>query len=190
MVIFGLTVALAVVMLALGTWPGVVEDAVLGFPHLCLAMPLLAGWTLLLLVLSVADLARRPGPRGRRWWGAASCAVWFATAGLLWCASRRVVFGIYHAEFTRLADGALGEDVGGVELGRYVGPYWVDRYGADARGGVFFRTHTGPDGIGPDQMSNGFALRPNSEGTPFGNARYCRCHLFGEWYSFEASDDW
>jgi hypothetical protein len=55
---------------------------------------------------------------------------------------------------------------------------------------TFFRTHTGPDGLGPDQTSYGFAFRPNDQGTPFGNAHYQHHHLFGGWYAFAASNDW
>lgn len=65
----------------------------------------------------------------------------------------------------------------------------MDRYGTDGRGGVYFRTATGPDGIGPDRLSFGFAFRPNAEGSLFGDARYELGHLFGEWYWFAVSDD-
>jgi hypothetical protein len=75
-------------------------------------------------------------------------------------------------------------------LGRLLGFYYVDRYGADPRGGVYFRTHSGADGIGPDTMSYGFAFRPNTEGTPFGRAGYCYSHVVGNWYVFSASNDY
>jgi hypothetical protein len=39
-------------------------------------------------------------------------------------------------------------------------------------------------------MSYGFAFRPNGRGTPFGNAHYRQCRLFGDWYVFAASNDW
>ena len=71
-----------------------------------------------------------------------------------------------------------------------VGLFETDDYGSDERGGVYFRTLTGPDGIGPDLVSYGIALKPNKEGSPFGNARYRLTHLFGDWYRFEASDDY
>jgi hypothetical protein len=72
---------------------------------------------------------------------------------------------------------------------RRIGIYWVDKYVADPRGGVYFRTGTGVDGFGPDVMSYGFAYRPNADGSPFGGARYGRWRLFGDWYWFRASDD-
>jgi hypothetical protein len=71
-----------------------------------------------------------------------------------------------------------------------IGMYRVDAYATDPRGGVYFRTGTGQDGMGPDTMSFGFAFRPNTTGTPFGRARYRIRHLSGEWYWFAASNDY
>ncbi|WP_139228486.1 hypothetical protein [Planctomicrobium piriforme] len=63
-------------------------------------------------------------------------------------------------------------------------------YATDPRGGVSFRTHTSPDGIGPDTMSYGFAYHPNGEGTPFGAAGYQVRRLQNGWYWFMTSNDW
>ncbi len=71
-----------------------------------------------------------------------------------------------------------------------LGLFKVDRYAKDLRGGVYFRTARGPDGIGPDTMSYGLAFMPNAEGSPFGNAYYDTYHLFGDWHTFKASNDW
>ncbi len=51
------------------------------------------------------------------------------------------------------------------------------------------RTYAGPDGIGPDTMSYGFAFRPNREGTPFGKAGYHLSPMIGDWYCFSASNN-
>ncbi len=75
-------------------------------------------------------------------------------------------------------------------LKQNVGLFDVDTYAADERGGVYFRTNECGDGIGPDIMSFGLAFKPNKEGSPFGNAHYDTFHLLGDWYTFEASDDW
>ena len=75
----------------------------------------------------------------------------------------------------------------GDRLGRFFGPYFVDRYGADPRGGVYFRVMTFSDLF--DTMSGGFAFRPNRDGTPFGAAKYEVFPLGGDWYWFWASDD-
>lgn len=73
---------------------------------------------------------------------------------------------------------------------RRFGVYRVDEIAADPRGGVYFRTHAGADGIGPDTMSYGFVHKPNSQGSPFGAAWYKVHHITGDWYWFKASDDW
>jgi hypothetical protein len=113
----------------------------------------------------------------------------FGTLGLLWFhVPQRFVFVSCQVELRKLVDDAPTGEFRGEELHRRVGPYRVDRYAADERGGVFFRTATGPDGIGPDEMSYGFAFRPNGRGTPFGNARYWQDHLLGDWYVFGASN--
>lgn len=191
-VVFALTVAGGVGLLTLAVWPGRIEVVVFDFPFCCGLVPLLGVWFLLLVGLAVRDLATRPEPPARRrWWGLGSAGVMFATLALLWFhVPQRVAFAFCQAELRGLVDDAPAGEFGGVELGRQVGPYHVDRYAADERGGVFFRTATGPDGISPDQMSYGFAFRPNGRGTPFGNARYGHLHLFGDWYMFAASDDW
>jgi len=71
-----------------------------------------------------------------------------------------------------------------------LGIYHVDEWASDQRGGVYFRTGTGPDGIGPDTMSYGFVYRPNREGSPFGASHYMVRRLGGDWYWFRASNDW
>jgi hypothetical protein len=101
---------------------------------------------------------------------------------------RRVAFHLSRPAFERHLVTAP-DRYEGESLGRRLGVYYVDRYAADPRGGVFFRTHAGPDGIGPDTMSYGFVLRPNREGTPFGKAGFELSHVFGDWYCFSASND-
>jgi hypothetical protein len=179
-------------LLALAVWPGVLEDVLFGIPSFCLSLPLLGCWSLLLVGLAARDLARRPEPPvRRRRWGLWSAAMMFGVMGLLWFhVPERIAFGLCYSELQALVDVAPADELRVTELDRQVGPYRVDRYGADRRGGFFFRTHSGPDGISPDRISCGFAFRPNGQGTPFGNARYQLRHLFGDWYVFEVSDDW
>lgn len=76
-----------------------------------------------------------------------------------------------------------------IALGKKFGIYYVDEVGIDGRGGIYFRVNTGQDGIGPDRVSYGFVKRPNSTGSPFGRKRYSVIQIAGEWYTFEASDD-
>jgi hypothetical protein len=103
---------------------------------------------------------------------------------------RRVAFLLSRPAFQRHVATAPASEYEGEALGRFVGVYYVDRYAADPRGGVYFRTHAGADGIGPDTMSYGFAYRPNPQGTPFGRAGYNCSRIVGDWYAFSASDDW
>jgi hypothetical protein len=102
----------------------------------------------------------------------------------------RVAFLLSRPSFERYAAMATASKHDSEPLERWLGVYFVDRYAADAGGGVYFRTHAGADGIGPDTMSYGFAFRPNPKRTPFGSARYRVTHVTGDWYSFSASDDW
>ena len=112
----------------------------------------------------------------------------FAVVLLATGTPRRLAFRLSRSAFEREVAGAPAS-FGPRPLDRRLGAYWVDRYAADPRGGVFFRTYKGMDGLGPDAMSHGFAYRPNGEGSPFGRARYSLSHLHGDWYVFAASDD-
>src|SRR5262249_19033363 len=144
----------------------------------CFSLPLVAlGLGLGLIIRGFYP--REPVPPRPQSWGA--CAVTVTVIALVLVGfevPRRVVFALCRAEFATLVDGAPVGGFGGEDMQRQLGPYWVDRYGAAPRGGVYFRTNTGPDGIGPDTMSYGFAYRPNRTGTPFGNTRYALPRLF------------
>jgi hypothetical protein len=192
-VVFVLTVLGGIGLLTLAMWPGMIENRVFEFPLFCASFPLLGCWFLLLVGLALRDLCARPEPRARRHqrWGVRSAGVMLGTLALLWLhVPQRAALAFCYADLGQLVEGAPAAGFRGEELGRQVGPYRVDRYATDERGGVFFRTATGADGIGPDEMSYGFAFRPNGRGAPFGNARYRQRHLFGDWYAFAASDDW
>ena len=102
---------------------------------------------------------------------------------------RPVAFLLSRPAFERLVVTAPVSRYEGEPLGQRLGVFHVDRYAADPRGGVYFRTHAGRDGIGPDTMSYGFAYRPNREGTPFGKAGYGLSRMAGDWYCFSASND-
>ena len=190
-VVFGLTVVGAIGLLGLAVWPGLLEDVILGIPLFCVSLPLLTFWFVMLVALGFRDLASVRETRSRRHrWGILSAGIMFSTIALLYLhVPQRIAFAFCYADLQELVDNAPADEFRGKEIGRQIGPYRVDRYGADQRGGVFFRTATGPDGIGPDQMSYGFAFRPNGKGSLFGNSRYSQRHLFGDWYVFAASDD-
>lgn len=188
-VVFVLTILGGAALLTLAIWPGLIGDVVFGLPFFLLSLPALGCWFLMLVCLGYWDLIRRARDRPR--WGLWSAAVMFITLALLWMhVPQRVVFAFCASRLKPFVnDVPAGRNF---EMGGPIhsGPYRIDEYAGDERGGVFFRTRTGPDGIGPDTMSYGFVYNPNREGTPFGNAHYYLDHLFGDWYSFAASDDW
>ena len=99
---------------------------------------------------------------------------------------RRAVFRMNQAEFASLLAKAPPAGYRStVGLNEEIFPYWIDQWGTDVRGGIYFRTLVG---IGPDGGSFGFAKLPNMEGSPFGDVGYKLQHLTGDWYSFAASD--
>ena len=102
---------------------------------------------------------------------------------------RKVAFVLSRPAFQHYAATAPVSESDREALGRLFGVYYLDRYDADLRGGVYFRTHAGADGIGPSTMSYGFAYRPSPQGTPFGNAGYRYSHVIGDWYCFSVSND-
>ncbi|MEM7811571.1 MAG: hypothetical protein AAF532_08860 [Planctomycetota bacterium] len=71
-----------------------------------------------------------------------------------------------------------------------IGLYSVDSWATDDGGGVFFRTGSHGDGIGPDIVSYGFCVDPNPQSSPYGAAGYTLRDLGNGWYQFSASDDW
>lgn len=190
-VVFILTVLGGLGLLTLAAWPGVLEVYVFGQFLSCIALPILGIWFFLLIGLSLDDVFLNREHRNRPRWALRSTAIMFVTLLLLWGhVPQRLVFGLWHGEFANLVENAPKKEFVDGDRMRQIGPYLVDAHWADPRGGVFFRTHTGPDGIGPDEMSYGFAFQPNDEGTPFGRAHYRKRHLFGDWYAFAASNDW
>jgi hypothetical protein len=179
----------ALLALGMSIWPGVLEELVFGFLFVCVVPPLLACWWFLLVAVTILDLPRESGDNRRRW-GLYALIAAFITVGLLWLhVPQRAVFFLYCSEFRRLADDQPADGQRRWELQRRIGPYFIDRWGRDRAGGVYFRTHTAPDGIGPDFMEYGFTLCPVHDGVPFGRTRHRVRNLFGDWYVFEGSDD-
>ena len=150
----------------------------------------LAPIALLTLILIAVKLVRRQGRLSDLPLREAAAVALFAvaTAGLVvFAVPRRVAFALSRSAFDEACKSAPSSKQ---ELNSRLGLYHVDEYAKDSRGGVFFRVGTGPDGLGPDLMSYGFVYQPNREGTPFGAAHYELSHLTGDWYLFQASDDW
>ncbi|AFY56464.1 hypothetical protein Riv7116_4024 [Rivularia sp. PCC 7116] len=73
---------------------------------------------------------------------------------------------------------------------RQLGLYKIDKYAVDSGGGKYFRVKTIGNGFSPDVTSYGFVYQPNRKASPFGNANYQVFNLYGNWYWFEASNDY
>lgn len=166
----------------------------LGFVAACLLLPV--GGIVLFLWMLVSAMRGRPD----RWPKRPVAAGW--ACGMLACTALLLVlqvpvrvaflgmrggFEALRAE-VELAAAATQDSAGGSSLSRRVGIYEIDQCAADARGGLYFRVATSPDMV--DTISYGVAHRPNRDGSPFGGAEYHLRWLGGEWYWFEASNDW
>ncbi len=101
---------------------------------------------------------------------------------------RGIAFRASAGEFKSLCSSAQQSEYMGNKLNKRIGVWTVDRYAADPRGGVFFRTGTAADFV--DTISYGFAYHPNTNGTPFGNAGYWLSEVESGWYYFWVSNDW
>lgn len=102
---------------------------------------------------------------------------------------RRLAFMISQSAFEQVRVQLPISATGKITLNRKLGLYEVDEYAMDSRGGLYFRVFWGGDGLGPDTISYGFVHQPNSEGSPFGAAKYQVFYLYGDWYWFRVSDD-
>lgn len=114
----------------------------------------------------------------------ATCILWLTYV------PSRVALWIVRKDFeSLLADAPKDDWIRPERKGRWVGCFYVYEYLADAHGGVYFRTASHADGIGPDAMNYGFAFRPSKTRCPFGGKGYTTIWLFGDWYWFSVSDD-
>jgi hypothetical protein len=183
------TVVVSLVLLYLGMYPGRLSDM--------LFSAVLFGFIWLPVVLLVgAVLAVVLWRRGTRWadlplkHAAIALVLLGCTVGLLVTGlPRQVGFSLSRGAFEAQLAAAPVREYGGAPLNAQLGVFVVKDYAADPRGGTYFRVFRGADGIGPDTMSYGFVYQPNDAGTPFGAARYQVGPLGGEWYWFQASDD-
>jgi len=192
-----LTIPVALFLLWLDVVPGR-AGSVLGWVFIVslIAGPLLLLAGLIAGILLLVNRAYRswsrprPSAYGLTW---PRMAVWFlillGTYGMLRLnVPERIAFRMSRSSFEALVEEAPERRWDDTPIQRRVGVYQVDRFARDPRGGVFFRVHSAAVFI--DTTSYGFAYRPNSEGTPFGNAAYRTWDLGGGWYGFSASNDY
>ncbi len=196
----------SILLTLMSAYPGVLNDlafiAILFFP-IWIPAVVIGGWIVLLMNARAAEKAGKPvlladdeigggkPPVSSRRWIIVSIAILILSFVLIKNGiPRRVAFVLSRSAFQQCLATAPPSEYQGEVLGRWLGVYFVDRHAADPRGGLYFRTHAGADGIGPDTLSYGFAFRPNSVGTPFGRAAYRYSHMVGDWYVFSASNDY
>ncbi len=177
-------------LLGLSIWPGILADVML---WAVLSSILWFPIALIAFIFLAIFLYRR-----HRQGGLLPLPKWEATAVpigavltfalLFFYVPRRVAFLFSRSAFESMAQSAPAPGV--TPVNAWVGIYWVDDYAGDATGTVFFRVHSGFDGIGPDVMSYGLARQPSQQSTPFGAAGYRVFHIVDDWYWFQVSDDW
>jgi hypothetical protein len=179
------TIIGCLLLLGIETTPGLFSSGLL-CP--CFSILLLVGAVGGWLAVWLQGVRPRQGLERKRWMSTAGCVV-LTTALLAFThVPQRIALWSVRDDFESLLP-AAPPGYGGAPLGRWVGCFYVDHYGADDAGGVWFRTAFHANGIGPDMMSYGFAYRPQEESCPFGGASPCGLvWLFGDWYYFAVSD--
>ena len=188
-VILGVAIAITSLLLPVSVYPGLPSElALLAFisspfwmPVVCITL-----WAYASMSRQAPDLL---GPRpGRRRWFATAALVLVLNCCSLWCGvPRRLAF--LHARPAFQASLAAAPPAhGGARFDRRLGVYYVDRFAADLRGGLYFRTRSSPEGFYKYRMTYGFCHRPNREGSPFGDGKYALAHVVGDWYAFQASE--
>jgi hypothetical protein len=182
------TIVLSGMVLALSAVPGVLEQV----PN---TVRLVVGGPLVVFASGVASWhlfgPSRPGkPRRRGHALVILLVIAAATLLLLTAVPRRLLFTGHQHEFEALLPQAPPPGKWAVVgLNADMSVFWIDQWGTDSRGGVYFRTLAGRDDGKADRRSFGFAYQPNDQGSPFGNERYELQHLTGDWYSFAATDE-
>ena len=183
----GLLSVVCLAALIVSVYPGVLQDILFVGVLLSLLLLPVVGVVGLVVLIILEYRGKLRGVRIPRRHFLVAIVLLCVTYGLLkFYIPRRIAFSFSRAAFEQLVLEGAPAGAGDV----WAGVYHVEDYESDPRGGVFFRVHTGFDGIGPDQMSYGFAFKANAEGTPFGAARYRRHRLGGGWCWFKVSDDW
>lgn len=181
----------AIIALYVSIIPGNLEFFISGIPFIIIAVPVLFIWVFATFLLAFHDIVvafRRSEFKSMKW-GINSAILFFAVSMLLTLdIVRSAVFSYFCSDFRVLLPAAPDRLYRDAHNNQRIGPYVVDLFCKDERGGVYFRTSATPEG--PDILSHGFAYRPNLNGAPFGKSSYKINRIYGDWYVFSISDDW
>ena len=189
-IILGAAIAITFLLLPLSVYPGLpselafltVVSSPFWMPAACISL-----WVFVDLAHQDPDLLGPPPGRGRR--RAAAALLLVVNCGLLWSgAPRRLAFLHALPAFEASLVAAPSAYSGGKRFDRPLGVYHVDQFAADPRGGIYFRTRSGPVDFSTSRMTYGFSHRPNQTGSPFGDDKYAFSHVVGDWYAFQASE--
>jgi hypothetical protein len=188
-VILGVSLAITSLLLPLSVYPGLPSE--LGFlaalsspfwmPAACLSW-----WASVDTAREVADVFGPPAAR-RRWLAPVGLLVVLNCGLLWWGVPRRLAFLHARPAFEASVVAAPPAYSSTESFDQRLGVYDVDRLATDHRGGIYFRTRSGPDSFRTSKMTYGFAYLPNPAGSPFGDEEYALSHVVGDWYSFQAS---
>jgi hypothetical protein len=186
--LFQASILIALTLLGMSVFPGVIYSTILSPLGFFIALPLLGG-----LLLCIAIGAARDWSHGRPFsssFGFLSAILVVATGALVWLqVPRRIAFSISRPSFdTFIRAGEIPSENQPFE--QRFGIFPTEAIRRDSRGGIYFRTHHCGDGLGPDEMSFGFAYQPNPTTSPFGAAGYRMHRVSRDWYSFSVSDDY
>lgn len=185
---FFITSLWGIIVVSLSVWPGQHDE----FVNVLICLPLHLIWLATPVYLALHDFlyAKDRNVALVRSWGARSFIVMFVINVIIVANIPMLIgFGISRSDFDSFISGRQVQYCRVTDLDRMLGIYFVDSYCFDERGGVYFRTATGPYGLTSGSVSYGFAFRPNSVGCPYGPDEYRIEHLFGEWYYFESVVD-
>jgi hypothetical protein len=189
-VILGFGIAITSLLLPLSVYPGLSSE--LAFLALIcspfwLPLACISSWVFVEMTHQDPDLLGPPLGRRRRL--ATAALVLVLNCGLLcWGAPRRLAFLHARPAFEAAVAASPPAYSGVMRFDRRLGVYHVDQFAADPRGGVYFRTHSGPNGLDRRGTAYGFSHRPNQVGSPFGDEKYALSHVVGDWYTFQASE--
>ncbi len=73
---------------------------------------------------------------------------------------------------------------------KQAGPFPIYDVSVDQNGGVWIATTVRQDGVGADNLVDGFVLNPSGDRTPYGRKYYDKTgplHMTDGWYTFQAS---